>query len=278
MRSGLVVCLASLIWIALDSNAPRAAVVATPSFAGAPDEVAVRRAEIAGIGSLRRQAQVAPAEAARRAEQAWVHAPSKEARKVALQVLLQCQTTGWPADRRGRFLDALLPETLVLAREWALMPSVTLGQAVLESGWGRSSLARDHHNLFGIKAGSASEAVTLATTEYHRNRRVRTHARYRIFDSWGESMAEHARLLGDDPRYANARPLWDEGPAFIEAIAPTYASDTRYPEHLAAIVDRYHLDRWDLLVARAVRHDRGEPEEALLVADADEGAELQDGG
>lgn len=35
-----------------------------------------------------------------------------------------------------------------------ILPSVTIAQAILESGWGKSELATHAHNLFGIKAGA----------------------------------------------------------------------------------------------------------------------------
>ena len=36
----------------------------------------------------------------------------------------------------------------------------------------------------------------------------------------GRDIAHHARLLGEDRRYAHARPVWTNGPAFLSAIAP----------------------------------------------------------
>ena len=37
---------------------------------------------------------------------------------------------------------------------YGILPSVTAAQAILESDWGRSQLARECCNLFGIKADS----------------------------------------------------------------------------------------------------------------------------
>nr|SUY22553.1 mannosyl-glycoprotein endo-beta-N-acetylglucosamidase [Clostridioides difficile] len=34
-------------------------------------------------------------------------------------------------------------------------PSITIGQAILESGWGNSKLTKQSNNLFGIKADKA---------------------------------------------------------------------------------------------------------------------------
>ena len=37
-------------------------------------------------------------------------------------------------------------------KEYGILPSITIAQAILESGWGKSQLALHHNNLFGIKA------------------------------------------------------------------------------------------------------------------------------
>ena len=43
--------------------------------------------------------------------------------------------------------------------------SFTVAQAALESGWGKSSLARDGKNLFGVKADPAWHGEVLYITQ-----------------------------------------------------------------------------------------------------------------
>ena len=38
-----------------------------------------------------------------------------------------------------------------LAKEYNIFPEVMMGQAILESGWGKSDLAKNNKNLFGVK-------------------------------------------------------------------------------------------------------------------------------
>ncbi|WP_349399629.1 glycoside hydrolase family 73 protein, partial [Clostridium perfringens] len=45
--------------------------------------------------------------------------------------------------------------------ETGIFPSITLAQAILESGWGRSGLAIKANNLFGIKADSGWKGKVL---------------------------------------------------------------------------------------------------------------------
>ena len=163
----------------------------------------------------------------------------------------------WPADHRRAFLTELAPVALESAISRCLPASVTLGQAALESGWGRSGLATKHRNLFGIKAGRAA-GVTMETTEVENGRGRRVQARFRTFDAWAESVAMHDDLLDLDVRYSDARGYWRHWPAFLEEIAPVYASDPNYVGHVSSLVDRYRLDRWDEVAYKIARR-RGAP-------------------
>ena len=50
------------------------------------------------------------------------------------------------------FLNTIYPGAIQTFRFSGILPSITASQAILESDWGRSSLAQECHNLFGIKA------------------------------------------------------------------------------------------------------------------------------
>lgn len=160
---------------------------------------------------------------------------------------------GWPDDHRRAFLVAVAPGALEAAVTHCVPPSVTLGQAVLESGWGRSVLARRHNNLFGIKAGSHADGVAMPTTEAVDGVPHPTRARFRRFDSMQDSVTHHGGLLATDPRYASARPHWEDWPTFLSIVAPTYATDPAYVQRVSQLVKTYRLAEFDALVTRAAR-------------------------
>lgn len=166
------------------------------------------------------------------------------------QELIAAIEADWPDDHRRAFLVRVAPHALRSAVEHCVPPSVTVGQAILESGWGRSALARRHQNLFGVKAGASASAVTLPTVEHGQDGAADVRARFRTYDDWAESLAHHDQLLASDPRYAAARPHWDHWPLFLATVAPTYASDPEYVDHISALVRVYRLDAWDELVTR----------------------------
>lgn len=187
----------------------------------------------------------------------WVHADDPTIRADARDALVASAAADWPQGFRSRFLASLAPAVLDAAREHHVPPSVTLAQAILESGWGRSGLTARYHNLFGVKAGRSTQRVRLASREYVSSRRgwQRTRGTFRRYESRAASIRDHAALLGTDRRYAHARPLWTDWHAFLTAIAPRYASSPTYVGAVSEIVELYGLDRWDALVAEAVAHD-----------------------
>ena len=157
----------------------------------------------------------------------------------------------WPDDHRREFLIAIAPHALATAVDKCVPPSITLAQAVLESGWGRSGLAAKHNNLFGMKSGASANGVALDTREVEQGQAVQRKARFRTFQDWGQSIKAHGSLLQDDPRYEQARMKWEHWPLFLETLAPIYATDPSYVNHISSLVETYHLDKWDQLVTDA---------------------------
>lgn len=117
-----------------------------------------------------------------------------------------------------------------------------LGQAALESGWGRREIkAADgstSFNMFGIKAGNGwrGNAVAATTTEYVGGVARKSTEKFRAYGSYAESFADYARLIGNNPRYAatlksaNARD-------FAQSLQDAgYATDPAYARKLTAAI------------------------------------------
>lgn len=166
------------------------------------------------------------------------------------QSMVSYQTPDWPDGYRGEFLYEVAPYALVSARKNKIPPSVILGQAILESGWGRSGLSQEHNNLFGIKGTKGTRRVELDTWERLDGVKVDSRAAFRVFDSWQHSIEYHGHLLGVDRRYASARRQVHDWKLFLKALAPRYASSNRYYDTTASIIETYDLDRWDHLILK----------------------------
>ena len=170
----------------------------------------------------------------------------------ALSVMVNKQQQAWPVGYRREFLSALSTEAILSGVENQLPPSITLAQAVLESGWGRSGLAKKYNNLFGVKAGSRNGGVLLSSWEGGGETRTLKKSRFREYSAWSESLADHNRLLSSDRRYSRARESWTDWRQFLNQLAPVYATDPQYVRHISQIVERYNLHVWDQLVAARV--------------------------
>ena len=151
-------------------------------------------------------------------------------------------------EEKAKFLRELIPAVLALQERTGLPASVILAQAILESDWGRSPLARRHRNLFGIKAHirAVGPGALYTTTEYTGGRRSRVRARFAHYTGYDACLEDYARLLAR-PRYARARAVAANPFAFAAELQRCgYATDPRYARKLGLLIRRYRLTQYDL--------------------------------
>ena len=87
-------------------------------------------------------------------------------------------------------------------QELNILPSVTIAQAILESNWGKSSLAREACNLFGIKASKdwTGPIYKKQTKEQKPTGEVYTiTADFRKYGSYLESIKDHDKFFVSTP-------------------------------------------------------------------------------
>jgi flagellar protein FlgJ len=118
-----------------------------------------------------------------------------------------------------------------------------LGQAALESGWGKREIkGRDgsnSHNLFGIKAGpdwkgKVAEAVT---TEYVNGKAHQKVERFRAYASYADSFKDYAKLLTSNPRYEKVVASAGDASSFAQGLQRAgYATDPHYASKLTRII------------------------------------------
>lgn len=240
------------LWVALGLGSPRATgaeSLATVASAG-PDPFASVRArgrEVAMLASAVRLRDTDPEGAATMLSGLFVEAESPDVLSRTAELLVSDASSEWPRGDRRAFLVDLAPAALLSAREVGLPPSVTLAQAIIESGWGRSRLARDYNNLFGVKASRGERGVSTTTREG----RGWSSARFRAYSDWSESLAHHQELLSESSRYASARAHAHSWRPFLAHLAPIYATSRTYTREVGGLIERYDLDRWDALVREA---------------------------
>ncbi|MFG6673713.1 LysM peptidoglycan-binding domain-containing protein [Leuconostoc lactis] len=131
-----------------------------------------------------------------------------------------------------------------------VLASVTVAQAILESGWGQSALASaPYHNLFGIKKGYgwAGAVVNMNTSEFENGQWVTVVAPFRAYGSQMASFQDHTNFLLANSRYAANGVI--NAPNYIAMAtglqAAGYATAPTYASALINLVERYNLQSLD---------------------------------
>ena len=149
------------------------------------------------------------------------------------------------------FLSAIKQGAMDGAKE-GILPSITAAQAILESGWGSSELAKvPNNNLFGIKDSEDwhGEIVTVPTQEYLNGDYITVNAAFRKYASWNDSVVDHAKFFtSTEWRKDNYRKVVNETDYRIAAQElknAGYATDPNYPGKLIRLIEAYKLYEWD---------------------------------
>jgi mannosyl-glycoprotein endo-beta-N-acetylglucosaminidase/putative peptidoglycan binding protein len=129
-------------------------------------------------------------------------------------------------------------------KETGVLASVTLAQAIIESGWGDSHMG-DAWNFFGIKAQGDEPFVVVRTREVVGGKDVFINAKFRRFASMEDCFRAHGKFLRDNPRYAPAFQTTD-AESFARAIhAAGYATAPNYSDALIKIIRENNLTQYD---------------------------------
>ena len=98
------------------------------------------------------------------------------------------------------FIESISGVALDNYKNYGILPSITISQAILESGWGESTLSSEYNNLFGIKADSRwnGKKVEMQTKENYDDVIV---GAFRAYDNLNSSIKDHGKFLSENERY-----------------------------------------------------------------------------
>ncbi|MHC5267988.1 glycoside hydrolase family 73 protein [Enterococcus sp. LJL98] len=148
------------------------------------------------------------------------------------------------------FIERLLPHAKSLQEGYGVLPSIIIGQGILESNWGISQLASEYNNLFGIKSFGHPEKVTLDTQEYVNEQWITIQGDFRVYQSWEESMTDHTMLFvnGVDwspNKYEKVLTATNYREAAIALQEAGYATDPEYANKVIHVIETYELNQYD---------------------------------
>lgn len=125
--------------------------------------------------------------------------------------------------------------------------SPVIAQAILESGWGKSTLASKYHNYFGLKCGTkwTGKSVNLTTQEEYQPGTLTTiKDNFRVYDSMEEGVKGYFEFI-QLARYQNLKGIADPR-TYLETIkADGYATSSAYVENNMKLITQYNLTRYD---------------------------------
>lgn len=125
--------------------------------------------------------------------------------------------------------------------------SPIIAQAILESGWGKSKLAADYHNYFGMKCGTkwTGPSVNMTTQEEYAAGTLTTiKDNFRVYDNMEDGVKGYFEFI-QLSRYENLKGITDPQ-KYIETIKNDgYATSSTYVDSLMQIIKLYNLTAYD---------------------------------
>lgn len=141
------------------------------------------------------------------------------------------------------FLDRMAGPAAEASRMTGIPAKFMLGQAALESGWGKREIrgmdGSPSNNLFGIKAtgGWKGKVVEAVTTEYVNGVAQKRIEKFRAYDSYADSFRDYANLLRSNPRYESVLANATDLNSFAQGLQRAgYATDPQYAAKLTRII------------------------------------------
>ena len=188
---------------------------------------------------------------------------SDSARTVTLQVRPGISQTATKAKNvsKSSFINEIGPVARENYKRTGILASVTMAQAILESGWGQSTLAKNGNNLFGMKmnlsgntwSGSAWDGVNFykkRTYEYGSGGRYSITAKFRKYSCIEDSIEDHSAYLlnaknGSRKRYAGFTKTSSYKKQLQIIKKGGYATSGSYVSQLSGVIRTYNLTKWD---------------------------------
>jgi len=125
--------------------------------------------------------------------------------------------------------------------------SIKLAQGMHESAYGKSSLAKNANNHFGIKCKSYWTGRTFYHKDDDYKKGKLIDSCFRSYGSDLDSYVDHSNFLSNTAHYANLFELskydyqaWAKG-----LKASGYATDAKYAEKIIRKIEKYNLDVFD---------------------------------
>jgi flagellum-specific peptidoglycan hydrolase FlgJ len=171
------------------------------------------------------------------------------------------QSTAFLSLTQNAFIALLGPLAQQDYHKSGVLASVSLAQAINESGWGRTELAQKGNNIFGMKislsgntwAGSVWDGksyVAIRTTEEYGGKKTKITAKFRKYPSVTHSIADHSAYLvnamnGSKRRYYGLTSTKSYSEQLNILRKGGYCTWSSYVSELTNLIKKYKLTKYD---------------------------------
>ncbi|GAA3017869.1 LysM peptidoglycan-binding domain-containing protein [Tetragenococcus solitarius] len=150
------------------------------------------------------------------------------------------------AKEPSAFIEELAGHAKPVASSNNLYASVMIAQAIVESGWGSSTLSQaPNYNLFGIKGSYNGQSVKMPTQEFVNGRYITIKADFRKYPSYTASFQDNAALLSTSLYSGAWKSNTNSYKDATAALTGLYATAPNYNTVLNGIIENYNLTRFD---------------------------------
>lgn len=148
--------------------------------------------------------------------------------------------------KQRSFLEKALPEAIRIQNNYKVPASAILSQAIYESGYGDSDLAKQANNFFGLKAlGNKWKGEVVIMSTWDDNRTNYHKQPFRKFPSIYEGFHGYVDFISQ-PRYKKAWDNTEDGLDFVNALLRAgYCPDSVYLRDIKKIMERHKFSQLD---------------------------------
>lgn len=182
----------------------------------------------------------------------------EENRKAAMKVLAGLQNNISMFSARAAvpatttFINELALSAVQLGNKNGLYPSVMIAQAILETGWGGSTLSKaPNYNLFGIKGNYNGKTIKMLTSEYtEAGKKIKIYDNFKVYPSYKESFQDYVDFIRNTKGITRYKNVWRENASTYQKataglVSGGYATDPAYAVMLNNLISYNNLDRYD---------------------------------
>lgn len=158
--------------------------------------------------------------------------------------------SGVDTSSNAAFIKSIAPLAQASQKKYGVPASVAMAQAILESGWGKSSLTRKGNAFFGIKCSAKSKyangCMNVRTREVYNGKEAYIRDGFRTYPKVQNSFYDHGLFLRSNGRYSKAFKYQKSPNQFIREVHKAgYATDPNYTKLIVGIMKSNNLYKYD---------------------------------